>query len=127
MKYRVCEENVISQSSPRRFFKSVAYFHFANYRFLEICNLRNGNMRMMCKIEICHLRNGNMPMIFSRNEPGCNTRFCRLLIDSERSTQCMFLEAMCAMGSSEMVANIDNLNETNFSNPCQLVLDHAKM
>ena len=143
MKYRVCEENVISQSSLRRFCKSVTYFHFANYRFLEICNLRNGNMlmmckieichlrngnmRMMCKIEICHLRNGNMPMIFSRNEPGCNTRFCRLLIDFERSTQCMFLEAMCAMGSSEMVANIDNLNETNFSNPCQLVLDHAKM
>ena len=127
MKYRVCEENVISQSSLRRFCKSVTYFHFANYRFLEICNLRNGNMLMMCKIEICHLRNGNMRMIFSRNEPGCNTRFCRLLIDFERSTQCMFLEAMCAMGSSEMVANIDNLNETNFSNPCQLVLDHAKM
>ena len=39
----------------------------------------------------------------------------------------MFVEAMCARGSSEMVAHIDKLNETNFSNPCQLVLDHTKM
>ena len=36
-----------------------------------------------------------------------------------------FVEAMCARGLSQIVANIGNLNETNFSNPCKLVLDHT--
>ena len=38
-----------------------------------------------------------------------------------------FVEAMCARGLSQIVANIGNLNETNFSNPCKLVLDHTTM
>ena len=46
---------------------------FANCRFLEICNLRNGNMLMICKIEICNLRNGNMLMICKIEI--CNLRF----------------------------------------------------
>ena len=38
-----------------------------------------------------------------------------------------FVEAMCARGLSQIVANIGNLNETNYSNPCKLVLDHTTM
>ena len=34
---------------------SIAYFHFTNYRFLEICKLQNGSMLMICRIEICNL------------------------------------------------------------------------
>lgn len=35
---------------------SIAYFHFTNYRFLEICKLQNGSMLMICRIEICNLQ-----------------------------------------------------------------------
>ena len=58
MKYHVCWENV---TDPTFFiFLSLRIIFFTNYRFLEICNLQNGNVLMIFKIEICSLRNGNM-------------------------------------------------------------------
>ena len=39
--YCICH---VLQKVNKYFCKSLAYFHFANYIFLEICNLQKGNI-----------------------------------------------------------------------------------
>ena len=82
LRFPVVFHAVISQF----FFTQLCLFHYllrltviceTKRNEVKLCQLRNGNMLMICKTEICNLRNGNMLMI-------CKTGICTSVISETR-------------------------------------------